>query len=83
MTNVSLVVTYTKVKVAPPAGAIEYEKSFPSMNAALDFCVKLTDLGGEALYIIQYVRGLEERVYEGDWLAKALARQRERMVCAN
>jgi len=80
--NISFVLNYTKTKAAPPASAIEYEKSFPTLDAALTFCVQLTELGGEALYIIKVVRGIEDAVVEGEALARSIRRQRTRQEAA-
>ena len=82
MANISFVLNYTKTKAAPPASAIEYEKSFPTLDAALTFCVQLTELGGEALYIIKVVRGIEDAVVEGEALARSIRRQRTRREAA-
>jgi len=80
--NISFVLNYTKTKAAPPASAIEYEKSFPTLDAALTFCVQLTELGGEALYIIKVVRGIEDAVVEGEALARSIRRQWARREAA-
>ena len=82
MANISFVLNYTKTKAAPPASAIEYEKSFPTLDAALTFCVQLTELGGEALYIIKVVRGIEDAVVEGEALARSIRRQWARREAA-
>lgn len=76
MTDMSFSLNYTKTKVSPPARAIEYEKCFLTLSAALDFCVQLTDLGGEALHIIGFVRDTEDGILEGNQLAQAIDRQR-------
>jgi hypothetical protein len=78
MADMSFSVNYTKTKAIPPARAIEYEKCFLTLSAALNFCVQLTDLGGEVLYIIQFVRGTEDGVLEGEPLAETIDRQRAR-----
>jgi len=70
----SFVLAYTKTKAVPPAKAAEFEKPFPTLTAALAFCVKLIALGGEPLYIIKTIRGDEESVLEGDDLARAVER---------
>ena len=80
--NISFVVTYTKTRVNPPATAIEYERSFPTMWAALNFCVRLTALGGDALLIAQYVGDREDAALEGQSLADAIDRQRDRIEAA-
>ena len=82
MANTTFVLNYTKTKAAPPASAIEYEKSFPTLDAALTFCVQLIELGGEALYIIKVVRGIEDEVFEGEALARSIKRQRTRKEAA-
>ena len=82
MAVISFVLNYTKTKAAPPASAIEYEKSFPTLDAALRFCVQLTELGGEALYIIKLVGGEEDTVFEGETLARSIKRQRTRQQAA-
>jgi hypothetical protein len=74
--NISFVLNYTKTKAAPPASAIEYEKSFPTLDAALTFCVQLTELGGEALYVIKVIHGVEDAVLEGKALVHSIERQR-------
>jgi hypothetical protein len=76
--NISFVLNYTKAKAAPPARAIEYEKSFPTLDAALRFCVQLSELGGEALYIIKMLGGVEDEVFEGEALVRSIKRQRTR-----
>jgi hypothetical protein len=43
--NISFVLNYTKTEASPPATAIEFEKSFQTMDDALKFCVQLTELG--------------------------------------
>lgn len=75
MTKLSFCVNYTKTKVNLPSHAIEYEKSFPTMDDALDFCGRLAELGGEALYILQLIRGVEDAVLEGEDLAQAIERR--------
>jgi hypothetical protein len=80
--NISFVLNYTKTKAVPPASAIEYEKSFPTLDATLTFCVQLTELGGEALYIIKVIRGIEDAVFEGKALVTAIERQRIRREAA-
>jgi hypothetical protein len=80
--NISFVLNYTKTKAAPPASAIEYEKSFPTLDAALKFCVQLTELGGEALYIIKLIRGVEDEVFEGKALVSSIERQRRQQQAA-
>jgi hypothetical protein len=80
--NISFVLNYTKTKAAPPASAIEYEKSFPTLDAALKFCVQLTELGGEPLYIIKLIRGVEDEVFEGEALVRSIKRQRIRQEAA-
>lgn len=72
MATPSFVLAYTKTKAVPPARAAEFEKPFPTLNAALAFCVQLIALGGEALYIVKTIRGAEESVLEGDDLARAV-----------
>jgi hypothetical protein len=80
--NTSFVLNYTKTKAVPPASAIEFEKSFPTLDAALRFCVQLTELGGEALYIIKVIRGVEDEVFEGKALIRSIERQRIRQEAA-
>jgi hypothetical protein len=80
--NISFVLNYTKTKATPPARAIEYEKSFPTLDAALKFCVQLIELGGQALYIIKVVRGVEDEVFEGKALVRSIERQRIRQEAA-
>jgi hypothetical protein len=80
--TISFVLNYTKTKAAPPASAIEFEKAFPTLDAALAFCVQLTELGGEALYIIKLIRGVEDAVLEGEALARSIKRQRTRQQAA-
>ena len=80
--NASFVLSYTKTKAAPPASAIEYEKSFPTLDTSLKFCVQLTELGGEALYIIKLIRGVEDEVFEGEALVRSIKRQRTRQQAA-
>ena len=82
MSKTSFCVNYTKTKVSPPSSAIEYEKSFLTMDDALDFCGKLTELGGDAIYILQLIRGIEDGVLEGDALARAIERRRHRPEAA-
>ena len=80
--NIAFVVTYTKTRVKPPASAIEYDRSFPTMWAALNYCVRLTALGGDALSIVQYVGDREDAVLEGEALADSIYRQRHRIEAA-
>lgn len=80
MADMSFSVNYTKTKAIPPARAIEYEKCFLTLSAALNFCVQLTDLGGDVLYIIQFVRGTEDGILEGEPLAETINRQRARLT---
>jgi hypothetical protein len=82
VTNISFVLNYTKTKAAPPASAIEYEKSFPTLDAALTFCIRLTELGGEALYILRLNRGVEDEVLEGKALVQSIERRRMRQQAA-
>ena len=82
MTDMSFAVNYTKTKASPPARAIEYEKCFLTLPAALNFCVQLIDLGGEVQHIIQYIRGTEDAVIEGNQLVEAIDRQRTRIAAA-
>jgi hypothetical protein len=79
--DMSFVVNYTKTK-ASPARAVEYEKSFLTMGAALNFCVQLIDLGGDVLYIVQFIYGTEDAVLEGTSLVEAIDRQRARIASA-
>jgi hypothetical protein len=76
VSKLSFCVNYTKTKVNPPSVAIEYEKLFLSMDEALDFCGKLTELGGEVLYVLQLLRGIEDGVLEGEALDRAIRRHR-------
>jgi len=78
----SFVLNYTKTKTNPPATAIEYEKSFPTWEAALGFCVQLTELGGEAIYIIKLIGGEEDALFEGETLARSIKRHRTRREAA-
>lgn len=80
MADISFAVNYTKTKANPPARAVEYEKRFLTMGAALNFCVQLTDLGGDALYIVQYICGTEDAILEDAGLAVAIERQRARIA---
>jgi hypothetical protein len=80
--NISFVLSYTKTKATPPASAIEYEKSFPTLDAALKFCVQLTELGGDALTIIKVIRGVEDEVFAGKALARSIERRRIRQEAA-
>jgi hypothetical protein len=80
MADMSFSVNYTKTKVNPPSHPIEYEKCFLTLSAALNFCVQLADQGGEALYIIQFVRRTEDGILEGAQLAEAIDRQRVRLA---
>jgi hypothetical protein len=82
MANILFVLSYTKTKAAPPASSIEYEKTFPTLDSALRFCVQLAELGGEALYIIKLLRGVEDTVFEGGTLARAIERQQARHEAA-
>ena len=82
MSSISFVVTYTKTRVKPPASAIEYDRSFPTMWSALNFCVRLTDLGGDALLVTQYVGDREDAALEGEPLTDAIDRQRTRIHAA-
>jgi len=82
VTKISFVLNYTKTKASPPASAIEYEKAFPTMDAALSFCVQLTELGGEAIYIIKMIGGEEDTVFEGEALVRSIRRQRMRKDAA-
>ncbi len=76
MTEMSFTVHYTKAKAVPPATAIEYEKSFPSMETALDFCVRLSGFSGRALDVVQLIRGVEDAVLEGDCLDREIERRK-------
>ena len=80
--NISFVVTYTKTRVKPPATAIEYDRAFPTMWAALNFCVRLTALGGDALLIAQYIGDREDAALEGQPLTDAIDHQRDRLEAA-
>ena len=80
MADMSFSVNYTKIKASPPARAIEYEKCFLTLSAALNFCVQLTELGGDVLYVIQFVGGTEDGILEGEALAETIARQRARQT---
>jgi hypothetical protein len=82
LAKISFVLTYTKTTAAPPASAIEFEKSFPTLDAALKFCVQLTELGGEALYIIKLIGDEEDAVFEGATLVRSIKRQRARQEAA-
>ncbi len=82
MSKLSFCVNYTKTKASPPSHAIEYEKSFLTMDDALDFCGKLTELGGEAIYILQLIRGIEDGVLEGEELSRSIERRRNRPEAA-
>ena len=83
MADMSFSVNYTKTKATPPARAIEYEKCFLTLSAALNFCVQLTDLGGEVLYVIQFVGGTEDGILEGEPLAATIDRQRARQTISS
>lgn len=76
MARIAFALNYTKTKALPPATAADYEKSFETMEAALSFCVDLTRLGGEALYLVKYIYGNEASVLEGDDLALAIMTHR-------
>ncbi len=80
--KISFVLNYTKTTVAPPASAIEYEKSFPTLEAAVKFCVQLTELGGVALSIVKMIGGEEDTVFEAETLARSIRRQRARQEAA-
>ncbi len=80
--NISFVVTYTKTRVKPPATAIEYDRAFPTMWAALNFCVRLTALGGNAMLIAQYIGDREDAALEGQSLTDAVERQKNRIEAA-
>jgi hypothetical protein len=80
--NITFVVTYTKTRAKAPATAIEYDRNFPTMWAALNFCVRLTALGGDARSVVQYVGNHEDAVLEGEALADAVHRQRNRIEAA-
>ena len=80
--NITFVVTYTKTRAKPPAIAIEYDRNFPTMWAALNFCVRLTALGGEARSVVQYVGDREDAALEGEALSYAVDRQRNRIEAA-
>lgn len=82
MSSISFVVTYTKTRVKPPASALEYDRSFPTMWSALNFCVRLTELGGDALLIAQYIGDREDAALEGEALIDAIDRQRVRINAA-
>jgi hypothetical protein len=72
VTKISFVLTYTKTKAVPPQSAAEFEKSFATLDSALTFCLQLAKLGGEALYIIKFIRNAEESVLEGDDLTRRI-----------
>jgi hypothetical protein len=76
MTQTSFTVHYTKARAVPPASAIAYEKSFPTMDMALDFCVRLSGFSGHAIDVVQLIRGVEDAVLEGDCLNRAIARRK-------
>jgi hypothetical protein len=78
--DLSFLINYTKTRVNPPARAIEYEKCFLTMDAALNFSVQLTDLGGEVLNIMQFVCGTEDGILEGEQLAEAVIGHRARQA---
>ena len=80
MSNLSFAVNYTKTKATSPNNAIEYEKCFLTLSAALNFCIELIESGGEVLYIIQFIRGTQDAIFEGDQLHAALDLQRARLV---
>ncbi len=82
MPNTSFVLNYTKTKAVSPASAIEYEKSFPTLYAALKCGVQLIELGGVALYIIKLIGGEEDTVFEGETLVRSIKRQRIRQEAA-
>ncbi len=82
MNRLSFCVNYTKTKVSPPSAAIEYEKTFLTMDEALEFCARLTDLGGEAIYILQLIKGVEDGVLEGPDLTRTIERRRHRPEAA-
>ena len=67
---------FTQTKAAPPVTAAEFERNFETLEAALDFCVELTRLGGEALYLVKYVYGTAATVLEGGDLALAIMTHR-------
>lgn len=72
MSRISFTLAYTKTKAIPPASAVEFEKSFSTLEAALTFCVQLAKLGGEVLYIVKLVQGAESSVLEGETLDLAI-----------
>ena len=78
MTEMSFTVHYTKAKALPPATAIEYDKSFQTMDAALDFCVRLSGFSGSAIDVVQMIGGVEDAVLEGDCLDRAIQRRKGR-----
>jgi hypothetical protein len=78
--DTTFVLSYTKTKAQPPARAIEYEKTFPTLWAALNFCVQLADLGGECLTILRYIGVQEGAVLDGNALAEAIRKQRARIA---
>ena len=82
MADMSFAVNYTKTKTTPAARAIEYEKCFLTLPAALNFCVQLVDCGGEVQYVIQYIRGTEDAILEGGQLVEAINGQRARIAAA-
>ena len=80
MSHVSFALSYAKAKVRPPARAIRYEQSFSSLSAAIDFCIDIEEMGGEAFSVVQFVRGREDAVLEGVALARAIDRLRDQFA---
>jgi hypothetical protein len=82
MSNASFVLSYAKARVRPPARAVHYEETFSSLDAAVEYCVDIEDLGGEAFTVVQFIRGREDAVLEGVALAKAIDRMRDQSAFA-
>jgi hypothetical protein len=76
MSDILFILNYKKTKIAPPETATDYNKTFPTRTSALNFCVVLTKLGGEAVELVQKIHGEEDAVLDGPELEQAVDSQR-------
>jgi hypothetical protein len=78
MSDMSFVIKYLRT-APPPTCLVRCEKHCETQAAALTFCVVLRNLGGEAIELVQLIRGREDAVLDGRDLDAAIDRQRVRI----
>ena len=79
MSETSFILNYKKTRVLPPATATDHNKSFPTKECALNFCVMLIKLGGEPVELVTLIHGEEDAIVDGQELERAVDSRRAKM----